>query len=76
MALGHLNTRAPGLFVAPHSKFQEQRTGDVAFGLHVGRNILQALKVKKSKTQPSGNVAQLCLSVPVCRRITQGLWSW
>lgn len=54
MALGHLNTRAPCLFVAPHSKFQEQRTGDVAFGLHIGRNILQALKVKKAKLSLQG----------------------
>ena len=35
------------LLVAPHGKLQEQRAWEEAAGLHVGRDLLQALRVGK-----------------------------
>ena len=64
------------LLVAPHGKLQEQRAWEEAAGLHVGRDLLQALRVgKRSGFRFTAPLWFMQVSLSLQPRYSPSMWS-
>ena len=64
------------LLVAPHGKLQEQRAWEEAAGLHVGRDLLQALRVgKRSGFRSAAPLQFMQVSLSLEPRYSPSVWS-
>lgn len=64
------------LLVAPHGKLQEQRAWEEAAGLHVGRDLLQALRVgKRSGFRSAAPLRFMQVSLSLQPRYSPSMWS-
>jgi len=64
------------LLVAPHGKLQEQRAWEEAAGLHVGRDLLQALRVRKrSGFRSAAPLRFMQVSLSLEPRYSPSMWS-
>ena len=64
------------LLVAPHGKLQEQRAWEEAAGLHVGRDLLQALRVgKRSGFRSAAPLRFMQVSLSLQPRYSPSTWS-
>ena len=64
------------LLVAPHGKLQEQRAWEEVAGLHVGRDLLQALRVgKRSGFRSAAPLRFMQVSLSLQPRYSPSTWS-
>ena len=64
------------LLVAPHGKLHEQRAWEEAAGLHVGRDLLQALRVRKrSGFRSAAPLRFMQVSLSLEPRYSPSMWS-
>ena len=69
-------SRLRALLVAPHGKLHEQRAWEEAAGLHVGRDLLQALRVgKRSGFRSAAPLWFMQVSLSLEPRYSPSMWS-